>query len=81
MRSDPRDLTTIVLLARATYRKMIQNLWWATGYNFVAIPLAASAVFTLGFVMPPSVGAALMSLSTVVVALNAQLLRRAERGP
>ena len=61
--------------------KMIQNLWWATGYNFVAIPLAAGAVFTLGFVMPPSVGAALMSLSTVVVALNAQLLRRAERGP
>ncbi len=79
VRSDPRDLTTIVLLAQATYRKMIQNLWWATGYNFVAIPLAAGAVFTLGFVMPPSVGAALMSLSTVIVAINAQLLRRAER--
>ncbi len=79
VRSDPRDLTTIVLLARATYRKMIQNLWWATGYNFVAIPLAAGAVFTLGFVMPPSVGAALMSLSTVIVAINAQLLRRAEK--
>ncbi len=79
VRSDPRDLTTIVQLAQATYRKMIQNLWWATGYNFVAIPLAAGAVFTLGFVMPPAVGAALMSVSTIIVAVNAQLLRRAER--
>ena len=78
VRSDPRDLTTIVLLAQATYRKMIQNLWWATGYNFFAIPLAAGALFTLGVVMPPSIGAALMSASTIVVAVNAQLLRRVE---
>lgn len=79
VRSDPRDVTTIVRLARATYRKMLQNLWWATGYNVVAIPLAAGAQFTVGFVMPPAVGAALMSASTVIVAINAQLLRRAER--
>ncbi|MCH7734993.1 MAG: HAD-IC family P-type ATPase [Chloroflexi bacterium] len=78
VRSDPRDLITIVLLAQATYRKMIQNLWWATGYNLFAIPLAAGALFTLGIVMPPSIGAALMSVSTIVVAANAQLLRRAE---
>ena len=80
VRSDPRDLKTIMLLARATYGKMIQNLWRATDYNFVAIPLAAGALFTLGFVMPPYVRAALMSLSTIIVAINAQLLRRAERG-
>ncbi len=78
VRSDPRDLTTIVLLAQATYRKMIQNLWWATGYNFFAIPLAAGVLFTVGVVMPPSIGAALMSLSTIIVAVNAQLLRRSE---
>ena len=79
VRSDPADVATIVRLARATYRKMLQNLWWATGYNFIAIPLAAGALFTVGFVMPPAVGAALMSASTVIVAINAQLLRRAER--
>ncbi len=79
VRSDPGDVTTIVRLARATYRKMLQNLWWATGYNFLAIPLAAGALFSLGFVMPPAVGAALMSASTVIVAINAQLLRRVER--
>jgi Cu2+-exporting ATPase len=79
VRSDPADVATIVRLARATYRKMVQNLWWATGYNFVAIPLAAGVLFTVGFVMPPAIGAALMSASTVIVAFNAQLLRRAER--
>ena len=80
VRSDPADVATIVRLARATYRKMVQNLWWATGYNLLAIPMAAGALFTVGFIMPPSVGAALMSASTVIVAINAQLLRRAERG-
>ena len=79
VRSDPADVATIVRLSRATYRKMVQNLWWATGYNFIAIPMAAGALFTVGFVMPPAVGAALMSASTVIVAVNAQLLRRAER--
>ena len=78
-RSDPRDVVTIVRLAQATYRKMVQNLWWATAYNLIAIPLAAGALFSLGYVMPPAVGAALMSASTVIVAINAQLLRRFER--
>ena len=80
VRSDPGDVATIVRLSRATYRKMIQNLWWAVGYNFLAIPAAAGALFVAGgFVLPPSVGAALMSASTVIVAVNAQLLRRSER--
>ena len=79
VRLDPADVATIVKLARATFRKMLQNLWWATGYNLIAIPMAAGALFTVGFVMPPAVGAALMSASTVIVAINAQLLRRAER--
>ena len=79
VRSDPRAVETTVRLSRATYRKMIQNLWWATGYNVLAIPLAAGALATVGFVMPPAVGAALMSVSTVIVAANAQLLRREER--
>ena len=78
-RSDPRDVVTIVRLSQATYRKMVQNLWWATAYNLIAIPLAAGALFSLGYVMPPAVGAALMSASTVIVAVNAQLLRRFER--
>ena len=80
VRSDPGDVATIVRLSRATYRKMLQNLWWAVGYNFLAIPAAAGALFALGgFVLPPAVGAALMSASTVIVAINAQLLRRVER--
>ena len=78
-RSDPRDVVTIVRLAQATYRKMVQNLWWATAYNLIAIPLAAGALYSWGYVMPPAVGAALMSASTVIVAINAQLLRRFER--
>lgn len=72
--SDPRDVTAIVQLARATYRKMVQNLWWATGYNIVAIPLAAGVLYNVGIVLPPAVGALLMSLSTVIVAINARLL-------
>ena len=67
----------IVQLSRATYRKMIQNLLWATGYNVVAIPLAAGLLAPWGFVLSPALGAILMSASTVIVAINAQLLRRA----
>ena len=75
VRSDPRDVTTIVDLARATYGKMVQNLWWATGYNAVAIPLAAGVLAQAGILLSPAAGAVLMSLSTVIVAVNARLLR------
>jgi P-type Cu2+ transporter len=78
VRSDPRDVARIVALSRAAYAKMIQNLWWAAGYNIVAIPLAAGVLATRGIVLSPAVGAVLMSVSTVVVAVNAQLLRRAK---
>jgi Cu2+-exporting ATPase len=78
VRSDPRDVPRIIALSKATYRKMLQNLWWAAGYNIAAIPLAAGVFSTWGIVLNPAVGAILMSLSTVVVALNAQLLRRVE---
>ncbi|HEV3050020.1 MAG TPA: heavy metal translocating P-type ATPase, partial [Longimicrobium sp.] len=77
VRSDPRDVARIVALSRATYRKMLQNLWWAAGYNILAIPLAAGVAYRWGIVLSPAVGAVLMSLSTVIVAINAQLLRRA----
>jgi len=77
VRSDPRDAAAIIGLARATYRKMVQNLAWATGYNAVAIPLAAGALYRAGVLLTPALGAILMSLSTVIVAFNAQLLRRA----
>jgi Cu2+-exporting ATPase len=73
---DPRAVVSVVRLSRAAYRKMAQNLAWAAGYNVVAIPLAGGAVARWGLVLPPAVGALLMSLSTIVVALNAQLLRR-----
>jgi len=79
VRSDPRDVPAIVGLARATYRKMVQNLWWATGYNAVAIPLAAGVLARAGILLSPALGAVLMSASTVVVALNAQLLGRGRR--
>ena len=79
VRSDPRDVAVIVELARATYRKMVQNLWWATGYNAVAIPLAAGVLARAGILLSPALGAVLMSASTVVVALNAQLLGRGWR--
>ncbi len=75
VRSDPRDVTAIVDLARATYRKMVQNLWWATGYNAVAIPLAAGVLYPIGVVLTPAAGAVLMSISTIIVAINARLLR------
>ncbi|CAN5860491.1 heavy metal translocating P-type ATPase [soil metagenome] len=77
VRSDPRDVPRIIALSVATYRKMVQNLWWAAGYNVVAIPLAAGVLQPWGFVMSPAVGAVLMSASTLIVAVNAQLLRRA----
>jgi len=78
VRSDPRDVPRIIALSRASYRKMIQNLWWAAGYNVVAIPLAAGVLAPQGILLPPAFAAVLMSASTVIVALNAQLLRRAE---
>jgi Cu2+-exporting ATPase len=78
VRSDPRDIPRIVTLSRATYRKMVQNLWWAAGYNIFAIPLAAGVLAAWGILLTPAVGAVLMSASTVIVAVNAQLLKRAE---
>jgi len=77
VRNDPRDVPRIIALSKATYRKMIQNLWWAAGYNVFAIPLAAGVLAPWGIVLPAAMGAVLMSLSTVIVAINAQLLRRA----
>lgn len=79
--SDPRSVLSVIQLSKAAYRKMKQNLWWAAGYNLVAVPLAAGILAPIGFVMPMSVGAILMSLSTVIVALNAQLLRRIDLSP
>jgi P-type Cu2+ transporter len=79
--SDPRSVLSVITLSRATYRKMQQNLAWAAGYNLIAVPLAAGVLAPIGFVMPMSVGALLMSASTVVVALNAQLLRRLDLRP
>jgi Cu2+-exporting ATPase len=76
VRSDPRDVPRIIALSRASYRKMVQNLWWAAGYNVIAIPLAAGVLSHWGFVLSPAAGAVLMSASTIIVALNAQLLRR-----
>jgi Cu2+-exporting ATPase len=77
VRSDPRDVARTIALSRASYRKMVQSLWWAAGYNIVAIPLAAGVLAPIGIVLSPAVGAILMSASTVIVAVNAQLLRRA----
>ncbi|WP_245788745.1 heavy metal translocating P-type ATPase [Amycolatopsis marina] len=79
--SDPRSVLSVIELSRATFRKMKQNLWWAAGYNLVSVPLAAGALASIGFVLPMSIGAILMSVSTVVVALNAQLLRRLDLTP
>lgn len=79
--SDPRSVLSVLQLSRAAYRKMQQNLWWAAGYNLVSVPLAAGVLAPVGFILPMSVGAILMSASTVVVALNAQLLRRLNLTP
>ncbi len=75
VRSNPLDVISIISLSRATYKKMIQNLVWATGYNVVAIPLAAGVAYGVGFIMDPAVGAALMALSTIIVAINARFLK------
>lgn len=75
VRSNPEDVVSILQLSKVTYYKMIQNLWWATGYNIVAIPLAAGVLYQVGIVLSPAVGAVLMSLSTVIVAINAKMLK------
>lgn len=74
--SDPKDIANLILFGKATYNKMIQNLWWAAGYNILAIPLAAGVLYNWGFMLSPAIGAVLMSLSTIVVAINAQLLKK-----
>jgi Cu2+-exporting ATPase len=74
--SNPLDVVKIFKLSRASYRKMLQNLWWAAGYNIVTIPLAAGVLAHWGVLLSPAIGAVLMSVSTIVVAINAQLLRR-----
>jgi P-type Cu2+ transporter len=79
--SDPRDVVGAIELSRATYRKMIQNLVWATAYNLVAIPVAAGLLVRWGFDLPMSIGAVAMSLPTIIVAVNAQLLRRLKLQP
>ncbi|MCM3711078.1 copper-translocating P-type ATPase [Sporosarcina luteola] len=75
VKSNPLDVVNIIRLSRATYRKMTQNLWWAAGYNIAAIPLAAGVLYPIGIVLSPAVGAILMSLSTIIVAINARLLK------
>ena len=74
--NDPRSVLSVISLSRVGYRKMIQNLVWGAGYNVLSVPLAAGVLAPVGFVLSPAAGAVLMSLSTVIVALNAQLLRR-----
>jgi Cu2+-exporting ATPase len=78
---DPRGVLGALRLSQASYRKMLQNLGWATGYNLVAVPLAAGVLAWAGLTLAPAVGAILMSASTIVVALNAQLLRRLDLRP
>jgi len=78
VRNDPRDIVKIIKLSRLTYSKMIQNLFWATGYNVVALPLAAGAMVSKGIILEPALAAVFMSLSTVIVAINAMLLKKAE---
>jgi P-type Cu2+ transporter len=74
--SNPKDIANLILFGKATYDKMIQNIAWATGYNIVAIPLAAGVLYNTGFVLSPAIGAVFMSLSTIIVAINAQLLKK-----
>jgi Cu2+-exporting ATPase len=78
VQNNPLDVVKIIKLSRASYRKMLQNLAWATGYNVIALPLAAGVLAPIGFILSPAVGALVMSLSTIIVALNAQLLRRTQ---
>ncbi len=79
--NDPRAVLSAIDLSRASYRKMWQNLVWATGYNVISVPLAAGVLAFAGVVLTPAAGAVLMSVSTIVVATNAQLLRRLDLGP
>ena len=79
--SDPRSVLSVITLSKKSYQKMKQNLWWAAGYNLISVPLAAGVLAPVGFILPMSVGAILMSLSTLLVALNAQLLRRLDIRP
>ncbi len=81
VRSNPLDVIKIIRLSKASHRKMIQNLWWAAGYNIIALPLAAGVLAPWGILLSPAVGALLMSLSTVIVAANAQLLRGVDLNP
>ena len=78
VRNDPRDVSKVIDLSQKTYSKMVQNLWWASGYNIIAIPLAAGILSSLGVVLSPAIGALIMSLSTVIVAFNSQTLRKYE---
>jgi Cu2+-exporting ATPase len=80
VKNDPRDISQMVDFSRKTYSKMVQNLWWAAGYNIVAIPLAAGVLSGMGIVISPAIGALVMSLSTVIVAVNSQTLRTYEPG-
>jgi Cu2+-exporting ATPase len=78
LKNDPRDVPKVADLSKKTFSKMIQNLWWAAGYNIVAIPLAAGILVNFGVIIDPAVGAILMALSTIIVAINSQTLRRYE---
>ena len=78
VKNDPRDVVKVADLSRKTYSKMVQNLWWAAGYNIFAIPLAAGILYNYGIIVSPAIGALLMSISTVIVALNSQTLRKYE---
>ena len=80
VKNDPRDVTKLSSLSKKTYSKMVQNLWWAAGYNIIAIPLAAGVLYSYGVIINPAVGALLMSLSTVIVAINSQTLRKYGNG-
>ncbi|HSH03998.1 MAG TPA: heavy metal translocating P-type ATPase [Anaerolineae bacterium] len=80
VQSNPLDVVKIIALSQSSHRKMVQNIWWAAGYNIVAIPLAAGLLAPVGFLPPPALGAVVMSLSTIIVAINAQLLRRSAFG-
>src|SRR5699024_2876857 len=80
VKSNPKDVVSLIDLSKKTYRKMVQNLWWAAGYNIFAIPLAAGVLAPVGIVLSPAVGAVLMRLSTIFVAINAKLLKASRNG-
>ena len=76
VKSNPQDVVNLIRLSRATYRKMVQNLIWATAYNVIALPLAAGILYNQGVVITPALGAVLMSMSTIIVAINARLMKK-----